>query len=36
MTAGDSIRQSGFTTISASFSVTGSLNDWFGVSCTGV
>jgi hypothetical protein len=36
MTQADSIRQAGFTPTSATFTVTGSANDYFGVSCTGV
>lgn len=35
MTAADSIHWSGFTTNSASFTITGSANDWFNVGCRG-
>ncbi len=36
MSATNSIRQAGFTTTTATFTVTGSVNDYFGVNCTGV
>ena len=36
MAAVDSIRQTGFTTTTATFTITGSANDYFGVNCTGV